>query len=81
MKLNKLIYAAVLLLLVFASANGAPRSSSKSTITMVYTALPNGDWVMHLYGGYERELVCEHPIQLIEPKEPAVEPLELRCRR
>lgn len=75
----KLIYALVLLALVFASADATQRAP-KEGISLQYQEEDNGDFTLYLFP-HGKLLVCEEqPIKLIEPDDPTHEPLILRCK-
>jgi hypothetical protein len=73
---TKLIYAAAVLLLVFASAGAVTR---KSKIEIVYQPQANGDYRLFLFG-QDRTLVCEEePIRVVEQGD-AVNPIVIECK-
>jgi hypothetical protein len=74
--MNKLIYAAVLIL-AFGAASGAPAKRSK--IEVVYQSQSNGDYRLFLFGS-DRTLVCEEkPLKIVQDGD-AVNPVVIECR-
>lgn len=71
----KLLYAAAALLALTLAAGAAPRTGPK--LTTVYRAQPNGEWQLFVFGIQP----CSDPknMQVIYPKDPATQPLEIEC--
>ena len=74
---TKLVYIGAVVLLVFASANGA--TSHKAKIEMVYQPQSNGDYRLFIFGS-DRTLVCEEkPIQIVQQGD-AINPVVIECK-
>jgi hypothetical protein len=75
--MNKLIYAAVLLL-AFGAASGTT-AAKKSRIEVVYQPQSNGDYRLYLFGS-DRTLVCEEkPLKIVQDGD-AVSPVVIECK-
>lgn len=75
---TRTVYAVAFLAAIFAAAGigHATRATSASKLQVIYRAQAPGEWQVYLFGVDP----CAHGnMQVIYPKDPATQPLEIEC--